>query len=288
MIDLHIHTNASADGQYGPADIVAMAKQLGLSAIAFADHNVVGSLIEGRALCAQAGIDFVEAVELNTDYGTTDLHILGFGVDPQNAAFTAWLDSLGKARLERAKARADKLVGLGLTLTYEEVAALTPGRLPTASSFLRAIEAHPENRAHPLVAPYIEGGAKVDNAYVNFYFDVMANGPAFADVRILATYDAIEKLREFGALPILAHPNNIEIEVLDDLIDRGLAGIEAASSYHDQAKTDHFLAFAKKRNLLVTAGSDFHGPKFKKLVKLGKVCPNDRSIFDALMLALGR
>ena len=288
MIDLHIHTDASADGQYPPDRIVTLAKQIGLSALAFADHNGVGSVAEGRRLCAKHGIDFVEAIELNTDYDGRDLHLLGYGVNPGDPVFVRWLAHIEALRENQTRAWAQNLQGLGLVLDYTDVAALSPGRTPTGSSFLRVLSQHPENDAHPLVAPYLPGGDRADNPYVNFYFEVLADGPAKSDTPGLTCVEAIARLGDLGALSVLAHPADTPPEIILDLIRRGLRGIEAASSYHDEATTLRHLNLAKKHDLLVTAGSDYHGPRFKKQVKLGDIRPNDRSFFDELIRALDR
>lgn len=288
MIDLHIHTTASADGQYPPKKIVRMAKEIGLSAIAFADHNVVGSVIEGRKLCGEADIGFLEAIELNTDYNGIDLHLLGYGIDPESEPFLNWLEQIEKMREQKAIFWAKNLASLGLQIRYEEAADLTPGRLPTGSSFLIALTNHLENLDHPLVAPYVGNGPKAENPYVNFYFEVLAQGPAQSAVKELTTIEAIEKLIEFKALPVLAHPANILDEIVENLIESGLKGIEAASSYHNAATTNRYLEMARQKGLLITAGSDFHGPKFKKKAKLGGITPNDRWIFDTLMSRLHR
>jgi 3',5'-nucleoside bisphosphate phosphatase len=286
VIDLHIHTNASADGQHSPDEIVSMAAELGLSAIAFADHNTIGSVAEGAALCADAGIDFINSIELNTDHLGMDLHLLGYGFDLLDLKFTVWIDRLKKQAMKRARAWADKMNELGLRLDFERVQKLSGESLPTGSSFLRAIAEHPENLHHPLAEPYLPGGIKSQNPYVLFYFEVMAEGPAKVDAKLLTTIEAIETLSGFGAIPVLAHPNNLEASTIDPLVKSGLRGIEAISSYHDDPTTARHIEYAKSRKLIMTAGSDFHGVTFKKDVKLGGISGNDRAIYERLIEAL--
>ena len=287
MIDLHIHTTASADGQHTPKEIVTMAAGLGLSAIAFADHNTVAAVNEGASLCRNFGIDFISAVELNTDYCGRDLHLLGYGMDVDDPALEQWLESIRGRRWNRAQAWAEKLASLGLTIDYAQVKGFTPGQVPTGSSFLRALLLHRENFAHPLVAPYAPGGPKADNPYVLFYFEVLVDGPARVDVKDLTTIEAIDDLRNrFSAVPILAHPGAIADYDIDVLVDAGLAGLEAISSYHDAATTARHLEYCRNRDLLVTAGSDFHGVKFKKAVALGGIEGNRRQYFDDLIARL--
>ena len=288
MIDLHIHSTASADGQYSPDVIVSMAAKLGLLAIAFVDHNSVASVKEGRRLCKIANIEFIEAIEFNSDFNGRDIHILGYGVDPDIEDFQGWLHNIEQSQIEKGMEWAKNLKSLGLKIDYKEAADLTPGKLPTGSSFLRALAKHDENRAHPLVAPYLPGGKKSENPYVDFYFEVLAEGPARSDITFQTTLEVIEKLRNFKALPVLAHPVSINEDTLERFIEVGLVGIEAASSYHDKPTTEQFLKIAQKYNLIATAGSDYHGPEFKKHVALGNITPNDISIFHALKNALAR
>lgn len=286
MIDLHIHTTASADGQYPPEKIVEMASALGLSAIAFADHNTIASLETGRALCKKAGIDFLEAVELNTDHYGSDLHLLGYGVDPNDELFLKWLEQINEGLYEKARIWAANLVSLGLKLTFEEVMERSGGQIPTGSVFMQVLSGYPENLSHPLVKPYLPGGDKDDNPYAYFYFEVLADGPAKADVQVLTTVEAVRRLLEFRAVPVLGHPTSVSNAVLDALVENGLMGIEAHSSYHDEKKTTHYLSYARNQGLLITAGSDYHGEKIKPIVKLGGVSGNHRSVYETLLSAV--
>jgi len=81
---------------------------------------------------------------------------------------------------------------------------------------------------------------------------------------------------------VLAHPYDIEERIVDDLTDAGLMGIEAYSTYHDDGLNRHWAEVARKRGLLITSGSDFHGRKFKPNIELGKVYGNDESLLEPL------
>jgi len=288
MIDLHIHTTASADGQYGPEKIINMAFTIGITALAFADHNTVKNVKAGRSLCREAKIDFIEAIEFNSDFNGKDIHLLGYGVNPDDPRFLEWLDEIKEGQIRKCKEWARNLRELGVNIRYDEAALITPGRLPTGSNFLNAIARRKENLAHPLIAPYLPGGDKYENGYVDFYFDVLAQGPARSTITFQTTQQVIARLKELGALPVLAHPVEISRNALEIFIDAGLGGIEAASSYHDKKITADFIDLAREYDLIITAGSDFHGPKFKKNVLLGGITPNDRGIFHKLLAALGR
>jgi predicted metal-dependent phosphoesterase TrpH len=271
VIDLHIHTNASSDGQHSPREIFEMARDKGLRAIAFADHNSVDNVEEGFRISKEFGVEFISALELNTFHNGLDLHLLAFFIDPRSPALKNWLQSIHRKKQEQAKKRAEKLNELGFTFSWEDLRKFSGDRLPTGMSFLQAILSRMENRNDSRLRPYIDG-KRSDSPYVNFYRDYLRGGkPAFAPMEDVSTITAIGKIKELGGIPILAHPSDTGEETLRQLIDHGLEGLEVYSSYHDTLEQEAFRAFAEKHGLLITVGSDFHGKGVKPDVELGGV-----------------
>jgi predicted metal-dependent phosphoesterase TrpH len=269
MIDLHIHTNASSDGQHSPREIFVMARDKGLRAIAFADHNSVDNVEEGFRLAKEFGLEFISSLELNTFHNGLDLHLLGFFIDPRSPALKNWLQGIHRQKQEQARKRAEKLNELGFTFTWEDLRRFSGDRLPTGMSFLQAILSRRENRHDSRLRPYIDGDRSA-SPYVNFYRDYLRGGkPAFAPMEDVSTITAIGKIKELGGIPILAHPSDTGEETLQELIANGLEGLEAYSPYHDALEEEAFRAFAEKHGLLITAGSDFHGKEVKPDVELG-------------------
>ena len=107
MIDLHIHTIASSDGQHTPREIVAMAREKGLSAIAFADHNSVGSVEEGIALARMFDLEFIPCLEFNTLYHNLDLHMLAYFIDYRSENLTEWLEEIHREKREQSFKRVE-------------------------------------------------------------------------------------------------------------------------------------------------------------------------------------
>ena len=97
-IDLHIHTQASADGVYSPREIFELAKQAGLCAIAFADNTSTESCDEGKRLAEEFGIEFVPAVEFNTNYAGKDLHLLVYYPDYRSEVFLWIVDRIVESK----------------------------------------------------------------------------------------------------------------------------------------------------------------------------------------------
>lgn len=286
MIDLHIHTTASADAQHDPAQLLAMAAELGLRCIAFADHNTLAAVAEGSRLAREAGIEFIPAVELNTHLDGCDLHLLGYGIDHTAPAVRAWFDEITALFHEQARRRVARFVELGLELTLPEVLAQSAGRLPTGSSFFLALTAHAANRAHPLIKPYLALRPQ-GNHFIRFYFEVMADGPAAVESASLPTRETIARFLEVGAVPVVAHPQSLSTADLEKMIDAGLLGIEAICSYHDDAARAHWRDVAGRYRLLTTAGSDFHGDKTKPGVAMGGLAGADYALVEALREAIG-
>lgn len=271
MIDLHVHTNASSDGQHSPREIFQMARCKGLRAIAFADHNSVKNVGEGIRLAEEFGIEFIPCLELNTLFNGLDLHLLAYFVDPQSPELQEWLEEIHHKKAEQARKRMERLNDLGFFFTEKDLKAFSEGCLPTGVSFLKAILSHPENRRDPRLRPYIDGD-RSDSPYVNFYRDYLRGGkPAFVSMEDVSTPEAVRKIKRLGGISILAHPSDTGEENIRALIRSGLEGLEAYSPYHTPEEQGAFRFFAETHGLLVTAGSDFHGKSVKPDVELGQV-----------------
>ena len=282
MLDLHIHTDASSDGQHSPREIFEMARAKGLQAIAFADHNSVGHVAEGMRRANEFGMEFFPCFELNTFHNNLDLHLLAFFIDPESPALGNWLESIQQKKEEQGQKRLEKLNELGFIFTEGDLRKFSGDRIPTGVSFLKAILSRAENRGDPRLRPYIDGGRSA-SPYVNFYLDYLRGGkPAFVPMEDIATVAAVGRIKELGGIPILAHPSDTGEENIRQLIDAGLEGLEAYSPYHNAREQEAFSALAERHGLLVTAGSDFHGKRVKPDVELGQVGGNHYEILRQL------
>lgn len=270
-IDLHIHTDASADGIFPPRQIFEMAKEVGLCALAFADHNSVSNCDEGIKLSEEFGIEFVPAIEFNTNYNKKDIHLLIYYPCYKDEPFLWTLDSVIKPKWERARKRIEGLQKAGLIITEDEVRQACRNNPPAGVEFWGAIIRHPENMQHPLVKRTLESKDEPPN--VAFYLMTMKEHGQIAYVPMggPSTYEIIDRAWESGGIPILAHPKDLSDDALEDLVANGVAGLEVFSSYHDDAATKRLFQFCAERELLMTVGSDFHGPAVKPDLKLGDV-----------------
>lgn len=133
----------------------------------------------------------------------------------------------------------------------------------TGEMFAEFLLSQPQYKNHPLLLPYREGGALSDNPYVNFYWDYYSQGkPCYAEMYYPDMEQIIEIIHENDGLAVLAHPHiNLKGKnhLLEGIINFGIDGIEAYSSYHSQTQINETLSAARQHGLFVTCGSDFHG-----------------------------
>ena len=120
-VDLHIHTTASSDGQYGADEILLMAKKKGLRAIAFADHNSVANIEPGFGLSKKIGIELIPCLEINTMHGNLDLHLLAYYIDFKDPSFLNWLDQMGEAKKDQAQSRLKALQSIGFLISEKDL-----------------------------------------------------------------------------------------------------------------------------------------------------------------------
>jgi hypothetical protein len=269
VIDLHIHTNASSDGEHSPEEIFMMSRNIGLKAISFADHNSVDNIDVGVSLSDIYNIDFLPSIEINSNFKGSDIHILGYFIDYKDNEFKEWLDKVKEKKMKQAIGRIERLREIGFYIDYEDVKKFSNNKIPTGTAFLKAIISREENKNDLRIAPYIKG-YKSKSPYLNFYIDYLKPGKsAFYPLDIEETPEIINIIKYFKGIPVLAHPSDMEEDDIIKLIKAGLKGIEVYSSYHDSNKIACFRELALRYNLLITAGSDFHGKGIKPDVNLG-------------------
>ena len=139
MIDLHTHSYYS-DGTASPAEVVELAAQAGLTAVALSDHNTVAGLPEFLAAAEAQGIEGVPAVEMSTDYGDTELHIVGLYIRPEHyERLNAVTEDL---RQRKERSNVDLVAALnraGLTLDYEAIKLTFPFNSTFKSPFSKIV-----------------------------------------------------------------------------------------------------------------------------------------------------
>ena len=278
-IDLHMHSNISNDGDFAPAELVRMCHEAGLKVMALADHNSTRGIDEATKAGEKYGVKVIPAVELDCTHGNYNLHILGYNISYKNEIFKKLEEDILTQELEAGAKRMALVKKEGFFFDEEKVKALSPDGTITGEMIAEVVLADERNKNNPLILPYINNGDRSDNPFVNFYWDWCSKGkPAYVEIKYISSKEAVKIIHEAGGKAVLAHPNNnigMNEEVFKAILDEGVEGVEAYSSYHSQEAIDFYIEMADKYKVAVTCGSDFHG-KTKPAIKLGKMSCDEK------------
>jgi predicted metal-dependent phosphoesterase TrpH len=241
-LELHAHTLYS-DGLLSPADLVALALERGLFALAITDHDSVEGIAEAHA--AGAGrLEVVPGIEVSSSLGGQDVHVLGYFVDPAHVPLRERLQRFREERRERALAILDRLAALGLPVPAEEVfAAAGPGVV-----------------GRPHIAHALMRAGHVPSLDVAFQRLLGSRGSAFVPRPAFASVAAVGMIREAGGVAVLAHPGTLARRAVEQLVEAGLAGIEVWHPQHGVPVQRSWHQVAAELGLVASGGSDFHGP----------------------------
>lgn len=256
-IDLHVHSNES-DGTLTPAEVVMLAKEQGLSAIALTDHDTIDGLPAARQTAAKTGIELIPGIELSTDYNGIEVHILGYYIDTENPDFLHQLNLFRDRRDERNRKMTEKLQHIGFDITYEALTAAFPDSVLTRAHFAR----------------YLTDHGMVKDMDTVFRKYIGNNCSCYVPREKITPFAAINLIRAGSGLAYFAHPVlcHMNYDRLDAFIrsmkERGLTGLEAVYSTYMPGDERNMRRFASKYDLLISGGSDFHGSN-KPHIKLG-------------------
>jgi predicted metal-dependent phosphoesterase TrpH len=260
-IDMHIHTSCS-DGVFTPTEAVEYALKMKLSAISITDHDSIDGIDEAVNFALPKNIEIIPGIELSSEIesesGKSEMHILGYYVDYKSERLKSLLSIFKKARHERAVKIFERLKENGIELKN--------------SGFIKNISSKSIGRMHfakALIEERFVGS--VQEAFQRYLSkDKLAYVPKYS----ISAKDAIKLILDSGGVPVMAHPYYIhytDIDLFKSLVDSGLKGIEAWHIKHSENVVRKFLDIAQEFNLIVTGGSDCHGPYKKENPVMGKV-----------------
>ena len=277
-LDLHMHSDISNDGEFSPKKLMELCLESSIKVAALADHNSVRGIEEAQLYADQFEIQLIPAVELDCTFKGVNLHILGYGIDPNYADFKKVEKSVENQEIGSSKKLMELVKNMGIAFDYDEVMKLSKSGVVTGEMIAEVALKDDRNKNNILMLPFYPGGNRSDNPYVNFYWDICSSGKgAYVPMEFMSLSNAIDLIHAAGGIPALAHPgNNVkeDEELLYDIIQAGIIGMEVYSSYHSPEQIRFYSMQAEKFNLIKTLGSDFHG-KTKPSIKLGGVdCQN--------------
>ena len=246
-IDLHTHSTAS-DGIYSPTELLHKAKDVGLRVLALTDHDTTDGLEEAMQTARALDIDIIPGIEINTDVGGGEVHVLGYFLEFQRPEFQAVLKVLRDARERRGQRMVELLNEHGVNISWgrvREIAQGSVGRPHVAEALLEA--------------GYVQTPGEAFDSYIGR--DCYAYVPRYK----LTPKDAVLLIASANGLPVIAHP--IELPGLDelrnwlpDLCEAGMVGLETYYGPYTPENERELLALAHEYKLISTGGTDFHGP----------------------------
>jgi predicted metal-dependent phosphoesterase TrpH len=243
--DLHLHSIYS-DGVLTPGELVAAAHLQGLAGIALTDHDTVDGLAEAVQAAQAQNLQFIPGIELTTDFGRVEAHILGYRLDFREPRLLQKLDRILAARKERVREMLKRLRRHRVFIEWEEVSALSKSRFIGRSQLFKAME--------------LRGYVDLLRRKAAFEYYLGKDGVAYVPHREIATKEAIDLVNATGGIPVLAHPGRSEADaVIAKLVNYGLKGLEVYYPAHTPEERRHYLHLAGRFNLAVTGGSDYHG-----------------------------
>lgn len=268
--DLQLHSNLS-DGDHPIERVIRLAKKNGLRAISITDHNTWLNLEKKNQLAKKWGIIHIPGIEISTKFLGIEVHILGYSFNFNINILKRGLKKTIEGYNKRASLMVKKLKkagivyfnfkkiknkkGKNLAITKYDIAKLIAAKLKISN--LKALKL------------LNKGGV----AYVPYGSWAMAPGKA------------VKLIQRAGGIAVLAHPPETLYKLIDkfgikkgknkfnqlfkNLIKNKIDGIEVFAGKYSTQENKKFLKLAKRFNLIITGGSDWHGEKHHPELKMG-------------------
>jgi len=238
-----VHTVYS-DGACTPEEVVQAARKQGLIAISITDHDSVGGVAEAQRAGQRLGVEVIPGVEMSTDVGRDEFHILGYYVDVGHPEFRAELARFQEYRRERNQQLVVQLGELGMPIAWGELEEIAPRGFVGRLHIARVMEAH----------GYVGSIGEAFEEWLN------PGQPAHVEKVPVSPFAMVRLLRAFSGVPVIAHPAlSQRDDLIPSLVEAGLEGIEVYHRAHDRAAVRHYRRLAQDYDLVMTGGTDCHG-----------------------------
>lgn len=265
MIDLHMHTMYS-DGDKTIAEILKLCEDRKLEYISITDHNTCAEYeyknIKNNNIF---GGKIIKGVEMNATFQNKKIEVLGYNIK-EPKIIEEWSqkffsEEVLKRQQEDAKKKllyiCDKK---GLIYDENKIEKNIPVTDYITIYIYKELMRHEEN--HEILGEFAEslnvfirkGLMNPDSEYYTGSDNVPK--PMYKDV--------IDVIHKAGGLAFLAHPFEYRFDDTIGFIDelrkeKELDGIECFHPSANEDEIDVLVEYAKKSNLYISGGSDYHG-----------------------------
>ena len=255
--DLHCHTKLS-DGSVGIEDIIVIAHKSGIDTIAITDHDCIAGTVRGQVIGKRYDVTVIPAVELSAfdNEAGKKVHIISYLADAPDR-----LEAICR-KTSTARKRAGQIMML-------KVAA----RFPVTSEFIISHASGSTNLYKQHIMHALIDAGYADELFGELYktlFSTDSESNILAPTKHPEVKTVIDEIHGAGGIAVLAHPGKYNnFDEIEKYIGLGLDGVEVWSPYNSDEDTASLIELCKKKKLLMTGGSDFHGSYGEKTVTLG-------------------
>ncbi|WP_158542509.1 PHP domain-containing protein [Lujinxingia litoralis] len=255
-LEIHSHSTVS-DGTYGVEEMVALMVEHRVRHWALTDHDTTAGVLPAARACAGSGVSLISGIEISAQSQDRSIHVLGYGFDPEEAALASYGERMERARDERMAEMVERVRGLGLEVSFEDV----------------RLQSQHGNMGRPHLARALHARGYVETPQEAFDRWLHTDGPGYVPMAYLSVDDAIDLIRGAGGMVVLAHPGRYTtmVEHLDRWREMGLHALEVRHPSHDLATERRLVMLAQKHELNMTASNDWHGSHPTDLERLGRV-----------------
>ncbi len=256
-VDLHMHTNYS-DGFYPPVQLLKKAKAEGIDCISITDHDSLSAIEEATEIGNEIGVEVIPGVEISSDVKDREVHILGYFVELGNSELERYLKFFREERIKRAERIVIKINNLGMPLKVDDVLELAKN----------------STVGRPHIAQIMLEKGFVKSYYEAFNKYLGNDCPAYEKKVHVSPQSAFKIINDAGGLSFIAHPGYMEENLLKELIEAGVDGVEVIHPSNSAQQTKFYKGITSEYFLLESGGSDFHGGKREDDKNLGKFYTN--------------
>lgn len=246
--DLHLHSTAS-DGTVAPREVVRLAREARLAAIALTDHDTFDGIAEAQDAGAKLGVRVVAGVELSVPHEAT-CHVIALGVDPGCPEIVALASRFRTGREARNVLIVERLRSLGIDISFEDVVREAGGTIVARPHFAKAL---------------VKKGAARD--FYDAFDRYLGKGkPAYVDRDRASLAEVVDAVHAGGGATVICHPYTLGYEDdaklavwLREAREAGIDALEVRYGRYSQSEERRWEGLADRAGLMYSGGSDFHG-----------------------------